>query len=264
MIRLFALKRIVGVCVGTVALMGAAHSTVSAAEKPSELFKAGITQYASGNLDEALAAFEHPALSDKEAPGIYHNIGNAAYASGRIGKAIWAYERALLLEPRARDTRKNLERALGRAADIEGGPAPTNFFEGISAWARWVSGEEAAWFFSAAWGVWILALLARFFLGWWTAAGVAFFRIALSVLIAAGALFGVKAADAVTPRAVIVSPETYARFGPGAGDGKAFGLKEGRFVRILNRSEEWGYAVDAEGRSGWIPKDAALQIDGGS
>lgn len=259
-----ALWYFVGRCVLAAALAAGLTSAAMASaapEKPSELFKSGIARYAAGRPEEALDLFESPALAGKDAPGIYYNIGNAAYVAGRIGKAIWAYERALLLDPRARDIRKNIARARSRAADMNGGAPPTNFFEGISSAFRWVSGREAAWVFSGFWAAWILALAFRFFAGWWAAAGVALFRSTMILVIMAGSVLAVKVADDAAPRAVICADEVSARFGPAAADGKAFALKEGRMVRILNSSEEWWFVVDAEGRSGWIPRDAALRVD---
>ena len=46
-----------------------------------------------------------------------HNLGNALLRAGKPGEAVLHYERALRLDPRARDTRHNLELAEKGLAD---------------------------------------------------------------------------------------------------------------------------------------------------
>ncbi|HYD46942.1 MAG TPA: SH3 domain-containing protein, partial [Terriglobales bacterium] len=61
---------------------------------------------------------------------------------------------------------------------------------------------------------------------------------------------------------VIAAGELAARFEPAASGTAHFTLKEGTRVRITRRREGWVQAQRCDGRRGWVPTEAVMEIGG--
>jgi SH3-like domain-containing protein len=56
------------------------------------------------------------------------------------------------------------------------------------------------------------------------------------------------------PAAVVLEKEVYAHYGPSERETKAFLLREGVEVKLLDESKGWLYVSLGEKNPGWVPK----------
>jgi tetratricopeptide (TPR) repeat protein len=87
-------------------MLTAAAALAAAAE---DFLKANQA-YTGGQYDAAIAQYQKLLHEHGYSAAVLLNLGNAYYKTGQVGEAVLAYERALRLDPRNPDVRANLRR----------------------------------------------------------------------------------------------------------------------------------------------------------
>lgn len=238
--------------------------TVLISSKPSAAadspLKEAATQYQAGDYQKATASYEKLILSGSKTGALYYNLGNAAFRAGQKGKAILAYERALSLEPRDADIRWNLGVIKNTVVDIVDDPDGNILISGIKQLLRWVTIDEVAAVFAAALGLLFLFSLSMVLAPSWRA-GLRTISMAWVVLaILAGTVFLAKWLDVKDSRAVVLTKEVLARYGPSEKETKAFSLHEGAEVKIVDETQDWYLISFGSKNTAWIKKSSCELI----
>lgn len=92
------------------ALMGMAQTT-------QEWFEEGNEWYQTGNMQEAVLAYERALEDGIHSAALEYNLGNAYFNLSKIGLALVHYERALLLQPNDEEILHNLQIAKNARID---------------------------------------------------------------------------------------------------------------------------------------------------
>lgn len=189
-------------------------------------------------------------------PAVFYNLGNAYYRLGRLGPAIANYERALCLEPGFDPARQNLAQCLSETEQKLARPGPASWKKNFFFWHYELPPRTIyrcafiSWL--SLWGV--LALR--------TWRPLPRLRIAAGVLAAVSIAFGVSAwHKAHPPRlAVVIAPETPARYGAGERETVRFNLYEGDRVIMDQQRGEWVRVIVADGDRGWTRAQDLLPV----
>lgn len=223
-----------------------------------DLFAQAVSKYQAGDYSAAIALNER-ILKDAgvEGSAVYFNLGNSYFKSGRLGKAIVNYLRAERCSPRDGDIRANLAFARQSVERYESeslGPQNSRWFSLFSS----LSTAEFKWLVLGA-----LMLTGGVCLGC-LYAGLPFKRVWLWTGLALGLTGYILAAFSVhffdrLGRAVILA-RVEVRFEPSAQATVYFKVPEGEQIRILRHKEGWIKVQRPDGRSGWIPDDAAEAV----
>lgn len=100
---------------------------IGAVPEASDWFERGVHAEESGDLDEAVRAYERAVASDEARADAWFNLGNTLYATGRLEHAQEAYRTAVRLEPAYVEAWNNLANVLCEAGQVS---------EGIEAYER--------------------------------------------------------------------------------------------------------------------------------
>jgi len=84
-------------------------------------------------------------------------------------------------------------------------------------------------------------------------------RLSFFVLLTALIIFGGKGYFSGPLRAIVLTPQAEARYGPSAQEKLAFTLAEGAKVKVVDRSDGWRRIVFLKEKTGWV-KDADLGL----
>ena len=211
-------------------------------------------KYQSGDFKAAAALYEEMAKGGKGSGAVYYDLGNAYFRLGMKGKALINFRRGFERLPRDPDARWNLDLVRGTVPDRSGA------FEG-----NWVLslGVKAAEFFTmdeicaaitAALAVFLLLVILSVYAPRLGLLPQMIQGSVMMFLFAAATLFAFKWVDLKDPRAVVLDKEVYARYGPSERETKAFLLREGAEVKLLDESKGWLYVSLGGKNPGWIPK----------
>ena len=246
----------------TILLILAVH-TGAYAQNPAEVFEQANQLYQQAKFAEAAAAYQAILHNGYASAELYYNLGNALYKSGNIAGAILNYERALKLIPNDDDLRHNLQIANLLITDkIEAAPR-------LFVWDYWDSIKAS---FSLNTITWIVYALYVGLLG-----SIAFIVIArtyrgrkagMLVTGGAGVVFVVslvvllgKISDIDTRDAAIVTADiTTLKNSPDAKSSDAFVLHSGVKVQVTDSVNDWMKVRLADGKVGWMEKNAAEVI----
>lgn len=213
-----------------------------------------------GSPDEfaqAAARFEEALALSGENGAVLHGLGNAWWSAGERGRAIAAWRRARVHRPRDPFLRANLETALGRDPDEDGGsPLASILF-----WRDELSEGEQAWLLTGC-----VALACAFFgLARLAPRGRAVARTswrALAVLSAPAAIgFALTVHEhELTEHGVVVAAEVNARKGPARSFEPAFSdpLVDGTELIVLERRDDWLRVRVGSELEGWLPADEVV------
>lgn len=244
---------------GSFVAAGTAVATDPASETPQTLFFQANTAYGEERYADAVAAYEKVLATGVESGNLHFNLGNAYFKGGDVGRAVLSYERARRLIPRDPDLHANLGYARERSGD--GDPTPL--------WARLVlplasraSSDELL----AATSACFVLLMAALIAGRLVPAAA---RASRGVAIAAGiglALVGTSAGyrlasvDLPSFAVVVADRDTDVRFEPSATGTAHFASKPGAVLRVLAEREGWAQVARADGKRGWIARDAIAAL----
>jgi tetratricopeptide (TPR) repeat protein len=221
-------------------------------------FQAANQLYDTGKFSEAAAAYEK--IEPKTAH-VYYNLGNALFRDGKLGTALLNYERARRLAPRDPDILANLkfvEQRLG----VDEVNTPSRGMQKLlrSAIESRTSSEWSAYELAALWltvlaaGVCIFAPKLR--TGFIVIAVACLMWFAVSTFALSYEVIDFR----VAPRAIVVTPETEARFAPLSDSTVHFKVVEGTKVAIREDRGQWLFVERADGQQGWVKSDAISRI----
>lgn len=101
---------------------------LSAAQTTQEWFEEGNEWYQTGNMQEAIYAYEQALEDGLHSAGLEYNLGNAYFNLGKLGLALVHYERALALQPNDEEILHNLQIAKNARID-KITPLPQTFLQ---------------------------------------------------------------------------------------------------------------------------------------
>lgn len=242
-------------------LVGGAHIALS--QSPDQLYQQANSLYQEGKIAEARDLYELIVSNGYVSGDLLYNLGNAYYRLGDIGRAILNYERARRIMPGDDDLKHNLQLANLRVIDrIE--PTPRLFL-----WDWWDSIKGA---FPAQSAVWLafgfFVLLVAAVITMMLVRGYGVRRMALiaglvvSFLLLFSIVLVVQRIDDENRRdeAVVVSAITTVKNSPDARSTDAFVLHAGVKVRVIDNVNDWIQIRLADGKVGWMERDAAVTI----
>src|SRR5437588_12382670 len=103
-----------------IVFLGFALSTMSANAAPNDArFEKANSEYAAGNLKEAISDYYILVQSGEWSANLFYNLGNAYYRTGDYGRAILNYERALRIDRQHPEAEANLRIARDETHGME-------------------------------------------------------------------------------------------------------------------------------------------------
>ncbi len=232
-------------------------------QSPEQLYQQANALYQQGKNAEARDLYELVLSNGYVSGDLLYNLGNAYYRLGDLGRAILNYERARRIMPGDDDLRHNLQLANLRVVDrIE--PAPRLFL-----WDWWdnLKGaypvQSAIWF---AYGLFVLlvaAIITMMLVQSYAVRRIALIAGIMTTLFLAFSLVLVVqkiSDDGRLDEAVVVADITTVKNSPDARSTDAFVLHAGVKVRVIDSVNEWVQIRIADGKVGWMERDAAVTI----
>lgn len=220
----------------------------------TDFFTRGNAAYRDGDMAAAASAYERLVESGVENPEVFYNLASAYYHGEDVGRAVLNYERAIGLDPGF----KAASRALGIVADEAGiAERPARF--NLDGQRATIAGAPG-WYVNAAalaiwWLLWgILAARYRRGRGRWKKAAAAAWG-----MLAVVAMFLLLPEPDVRS-AVVVAPETPARYGPTLRDEVRMTLAPGDRAIVNETDGEWVRVALADGRQGWVEERALAYV----
>ncbi len=233
------------------------------AQLPDELMKGANKFYQEGQFEQAIRSYEKILGQGFESGALYYNLGNAYFKSGKLGYAIYYYEKGLKLQPNDEDLLYNLKIANSRTFD-KITELPKLFI--VSWWEGLVTSlGVSGWSFIVVIVFWIL--LASFAFYFFSRRApiqrISFFisSISLAVLIfLAVLLFARVNRDATTNYGILLRQTYSVKISPDSKSADAFVVHEGIKFTIEDYVNDWAKIRLADGKVGWIEKNAFGQI----
>jgi tetratricopeptide (TPR) repeat protein len=233
------------------------------AQTPEKLFQQGNSYYQQSNFGAAIERYESILKTGLTSGELYFNLGNAYYKQGNMGNAILCYERALRLLPTDDDLRHNLQLANLLIVDRIDETPRLFIWDTWDSIKGWFSLTGITWtayvLLLLAAGAVVTVILARSYalrkVGMITALVIGVFLVASVVILID------KARDAErTDEAIVLAPITTIKNSPDAKSSDAFVLHAGVKVRITDSVNEWVNIRLADGKVGWMERNAAEEI----
>jgi tetratricopeptide (TPR) repeat protein len=220
-------------------------------------FSAANKFYAEGKFPAAAGAYEKILASGAVSPNLLFNCGNSEFKSGHLGKAIAAFHSAELLAPRDAEIRANLAFVRNQ---VQGATVRESFWQN---WLGNLSLNEWTIFAAIAfWLTFILlaakqmrpALAAKLKNATWIFAALTIFS---------GTVLGVQAANHFSSAtAVVIADNATARSGPFDDAQSAFTLRDGAELSVLDRRDGWVQVTNGAGKSGWLSAQQVAVVPG--
>jgi Tetratricopeptide repeat/Bacterial SH3 domain len=230
------------------------------AQSPAQIFDKANQLYQQNKFAEARDDYELILHNGFVSGELYYNLGNAYYKSGDVGKAVLNYERALRLMPNDDDLQHNLHLANLMITDkIE--PTPRLFI-----WDYWDSIKMTFSVNSITWfsysvlvlliGAICTILLARTYRV--RRIGLAVGSVSTATLIMCIVLLVGKVNEVEKDDTAIVTAKiTTVKNSPDERSSDAFVLHSGVKVQITDGVNDWMKIRLADGKVGWMERDAA-------
>lgn len=233
------------------------------AASPADVFSDGVDAYQAGDYPEAIRQFLQLEQEGYDSFAVTYNLGNAYYKNGNLGKAILYYERTLLHHPGHAEVEQNLNIVRARIRDRVD-PIPLLFF------VRWWNDLKSSLrpesiFYASCLLLCIVSTALFVFFGF---TRLMLRRSALAVVSVFGALFIMSVAlytarldDYRSHRFAIVMPSKVTVLStPDASAVESFNMHEGLKVEILDSKQDMYHIRLADGKNGWIQRDAIERI----
>ncbi|PQB05330.1 tetratricopeptide repeat protein [Aureitalea marina] len=227
------------------------------------LFEQGKQHYRDQEFAEALGKWNEILNDGQHSTALYFNMANAHYKLNQVGMSIYFYEKALQLDPTNVDVRNNLSYAQNATVDVIE-PLPRTLFQ------RW-SDDLSGLFSLSGWATLTVLfgfLTALFFVLYYFSSrerskrilfagslgslGLTIFALLISFMVE-------SKASKVNP-AIVVSERTDIQSEPSLGSEQSFILHEGTKVQILDQEGDWYRIQIADGKDGWLFKDAIKRL----
>ena len=234
-----------------IVLLGFALSTMSANAAPNDArFEKANSEYAAGNLKEAISDYNTLVQSGEWSANLFYNLGNAYYRTGDYGRAILNYERALRIDRQHPEAQANLRIARDETRGLELTPSLLDRYLGVAG-SRGFIVAAAAWFWLA---VLLLAIPSRrsYLMG----------AIACLVLSACCAIatYTLTKGPRGQALAVIVRNNVEARVATADTARSVVALPPGSEVLVVQPRGDWTYAALPNDQRGWTPTEAVEKV----
>ncbi|MEN8120361.1 MAG: tetratricopeptide repeat protein [Bacteroidota bacterium] len=227
------------------------------------IIKQGNKAYTESNFEQAITNYEQVIKSGYSASELYYNLGNAYYRKLDYKSAILNYERALLLAPDDENILTNLEFSRNHIQDrIE--EIPEFFF------FKWVDSlvnifSSKAWSVISITGFILFLFLAILFLFSRTIIirKLSFLLSILFLFLSALSFYsGLVQNKKLTSHnnAIVFTSSVTVKSAPTSSGTDLFIIHEGLKVKILDSTEGWKEIQLSDGKIGWLPEDAVVEI----
>lgn len=221
------------------------------------------TYYRNGEFDKAINLYEELRSEGYEGASLYFNLANSYYRIGKLGYAVLNYERALKLNPSDEDAKHNLAFAnLSTVDRIQ--PLPKFFL--FEWWESILAAFSVNGWTYIAYTVFLLLLLLivlYFFVGTVMQQKIILFSGLGMIIILASiiSLLTVKInREATFINGVVVEQSITVKTSPDEKSTDAFVIHEGLKVTLEDKLDEWIKIRLADGKVGWIEKNAVERI----
>ena len=240
----------------TAALAAVAHA--AAPEGAATIFFRGNALYGEERYADAITEYEKVLATGQESGNLYFNLGNAYLRTGDVGRAVLAYERARRLIPGDPDLRANLAFARTLSGDPDERPL---WVRALFPLADRLTASALLADASALFAVTMFLLAAtHLFAGVrWARTAAAVAGVGLVVLLASG-LYRLATLEVPAHAVVVAKQPATVRFEPSPNGTSHFEARPGAVLRLLGEREGWAQVARADGRRGWIQRDAIAPL----
>lgn len=226
-------------------------------------FEQGKQNYRDGEFVKSLENWNKILEAGEHSTSLYFNMGNAHYKLNQVGMSIYYYEKALQLDPSNADVLNNLSYAQNATVDAID-PLPRTVFQ------RWFDDLSSLLSLSG-WAiltiVFAIMTVGLFILYYFSsregrkrvlfAGSLVSFGLTTFALVIA---FMVEADQLKDNPAIIITERTQIQSEPNLGSEQSFVLHEGTKVQILEQEGDWFRIQIADGKDGWLIKDAVKSL----
>lgn len=228
-----------------------------------DTLKIGNLYYSEEKYEDAIRAYEWVLDQGWEAPELYFNLGNAYFKSHKITFAILNYERAKLLDPRNEDINYNLN--LTRSFVVDKIETVPKFF--ISQWHHTFVNmfSSDTWALISISSFILLFIFISFYLfsrryqikklSFWISVLLLYVSISSFVFS-----YNNRKWLLWPETALVVNPSVTVESSPDESGTDLFLIHEGTKVFIREHIGEWTRIRLSDGKEGWIPKQAIVEI----
>lgn len=223
-------------------------------------FEEANAKYQSGDFKAAAALYEKLAQDGQGSGAVYYDLGNAYFRLGMKGKALVNFRRAVERLPRDPDARWNLDLVRSAVPDRAGAREENLIVMWLGRAAGHFTAEEICLAITASLALILMLVLVSVYVPRLGLLPPVVQGAVTLVLISAAALLAFKTAALREPAAVVLEKEVYARYGPSERETKAFLLREGAEVKLLDESKGWLYVSFGEKNPGWVPKGSCEKV----
>jgi tetratricopeptide (TPR) repeat protein len=229
-----------------------ASAQAAAPMSPQTTFFHANALYKDGQYAAAARDYEELLEAGFESGNLYFNLGNAYFKAGQRGRAILSYERARRFIPGDPDLEANLAYAQSLT---EAEPCAPPLWRRIAfPLAHRVGLSRLLWTTSGLYTLLFVAVATYRLWSrrprWLRSASIA---LAVVVALASASLAEQTVTDRWQRSAVVIkSGDTDVRFEPAEDGTVHFVLKEGSFLRIVERRQGWVEVARCDGRRGWV------------
>jgi tetratricopeptide (TPR) repeat protein len=230
---------------------------------PEALFQQANKLYETGAYAQATESYQAILDSGLKNGYVYYNLGNALLKQKRVAEAILAYERAKRYLPRDEDVTFNLDYARAATLDKMGQWDSGKIAGMMAAILDSFTPNEVSLFFLIMYLVLtILGVLFIFVSRLWRIR-ITYGAILPGLLVlCSGLLLGFQISQHTTVQeAILLTPKTEARTGPGEGYSTVFEIHEGAKVRIQREKLDWVEIKLPNKVIGWVMKKDIKSID---
>ncbi|KJR43039.1 membrane protein containing DUF1058 [Candidatus Magnetoovum chiemensis] len=221
-----------------------------------ELFKEAAKLYEKGSFNEALQKYSEVLEKGCESGNLYYNMGNSYFKADNIGKAVLYYKRALRLIPSDSDLLSNYDYAKSKIKN-NGLERQSAILIRIIAYPfSSFNDNRATVILSALYILMVLLLTARVYFPLMKKPSFILIIILCGILLC-GIFTLYKRSTLYGKEAVIIKDNAEAKFGPFDKATAHYTIYEGTIVTIIEKQNNWYKIERADGKVGWINKDAA-------
>jgi tetratricopeptide (TPR) repeat protein len=241
-------------------LIGLALAPLNVAQcqspSPANQFAEANRLYEQARYPDAIAAYQTLLDHGYSSAPLHFNLANAHFRARHTGHAIGHYLLALRLQPRDPDIQANLRFVRGTLAhNISHRPSP---------WTSYLTRIRLdEWSILTTTALWILGLM--LVTAQWRPNLKP--RLRLPTTLAATLTTSLILLTSLawhhqqrSPLAVVIQPETPARFGPLEESPVRFHIPEGTELAVTDTDSDWIEAMDATRRVGWIHRSHLLLV----
>lgn len=227
------------------------------------LFEQANELYRTNSYSDALALYKSIESQGVVSSELYFNIGNSYYKMNRVAESIYHYEKALQLNPQNQDAKVNLVFAKRMTIDvIEELPKTVmqtfekNYLQELSynqwAWLSVLSSLGVLLFFVGYYFSYVPSQKRIYFV----ASVSCLFLLLFSLVIS----FKEFQNETDKLEAIIFEEVVVVKNAPSENSDDVFELHEGTKVSVLDNVADWKKIKLADGKVGWISKDALKEL----